>query len=134
MSVWTFCDFRTGTRNLVRDWLSGLPQGVGVRVKAALNALLLELELVSGPFDRQHGVGQLRGVQCKGLYELILKVANTQFRVIGFYGPALQEFTLLCGAVEKDGVLDPPTTCMIAQQRRSLASKDRRFVRVHEYD
>lgn len=136
MRVWTFYDFVTGSgRNAIREWVNGQAKGVSKPLKARLNALIAELELVDGPFDRQHGVGQLRGKPCKGLYEVILKVSKIQFRVLGCYGPRDQgEFTLLVGATERDGSFDPENACETAQQRRGLIATDRRYVSEHRFD
>lgn len=135
MRFWTFWDCLTESgRNVIRDWIAGLPQGTKQQVKARLTALLLELEQVEGPFDRARGVGQLRGDPCKGLYEILLRVDRTQFRVIGCYGPQLRgEFTLLMGAVEKGNRFTNPEVCRIGQERRTRI-QDRRFIIEHAYD
>lgn len=135
MNPWTFWDCLSDSRrNVIREWIAGQPSGVGPRLKAALNALLLELEQVRGPFDRSHGVGQLRGDTCKGLFELLLKVDRTQFRVIGCYGPRPRgEFTLLLGAVEKGNRFTNSEVCRTGQQRRAKI-QDRRFIVEHHYD
>ena len=136
MPFWQFfdCLSESRQRNLIREWVNDQPQGTRQRLKAALNVRLMELEQVEGPFDRAHGVGQLRGEPCKGLYEIILKVDKIQFRVISCYGPKPQgEFTLLMGTTEKGGRFTDQNVCPISHQRR-IRSQDRRFITEHTYD
>lgn len=129
---WRFLNFRSEFgRNLIRDWIDGLPNGTRQRVKARLNALVTELELKE-TLDRPY-VGQLRGAPCKGLYELIMKIDKTEFRVLGCYGPKPDEFTLLLGTSEKGNKFTNENACDTAQDRgRSI--HDSRRVCEHSLD
>jgi hypothetical protein len=129
---WTFYDYRNASgRNLIKDWVEGLPQGTRHHLKARLNALINELRFVDA-LDRSNGVGQLHG-ECAGLFELVLKVDKTQFRPIGCYGPAKTgEFTLLAGAIEKDGKFTEPSICVTARERASRIH-DRKHVCLHDF-
>ena len=130
--AWEFYDYVSASgRNAITDWIAGQPQGTRQRLKARLNALLLDLRTVDR-LDRGHGVGQLHG-ECSGLFELILFVDRIQFRPIGCYGPAkIGEFTLLAGAIEKGKQFTEPNVCRKAHERRSRIH-DRRHVCPHSF-
>jgi hypothetical protein len=130
---WTFYDYvSAGGRNAITDWIRDQPQGTRQKLKARLNALVNELRLAE-KLDRQNGVGQLHG-PCAGLYELVLFVDKIQFRPIGCYGPARTgEFTLLVGAIEKDGKFTEPDVCRRAHERAARI-RDKRHVCIHTFD
>jgi hypothetical protein len=133
-SGWTFFDFRNerGENEIVR-WT----KGPGKPAKARLNALVRNLSVLPRPFDRQDKVGLLRkSGPChgEGFIELIIKVANVQYRPIGWYGPDARTVTLLVGATERDGEFDPRNACEQAVTRKRLILSDRRKHLVeHDY-
>jgi len=129
MLEWTFFEFVSSTgRRAVRDWIGTFPKGTRARVKASVDALVSELQLLpNDQFERENGVGQLRH-DCSGLFELVMKVEKIQVRPIGFYGPGRREFTLLAGAVEKGNDFEPRTVCETANERKRLVASDRRFI------
>jgi len=132
MRHWIFLDFITANgRNVITDWIDSQPAGTRQKLKSALNTLLTILEKRED-LDRP-SVGQLRGQPCKGLFELVLFVDKIQFRPIGCYGPANNEFTLLAGAAKKGGNFIPPGVCVTAQTRRQLITQ-RSHVREHRFD
>jgi len=129
---WTFNDYITGSdRNVITDWINSQPAGTSQRLKSALNTLLMLLE--GQQVLERPSVGQLRGKQCRGLFELVLFVDNIQFRPIGCYGPTAREFTLLAGAIEKGRKLIPVDICDTANRRKADIAQ-RRHVRVHRFD
>ncbi len=73
-------------------------------------------------------VGQLRKGECKGLFEIVLKVNNVQHRPIGYYS-AKMEFTFLAFATERDGKFDPPNVCGTAKKRIEIIREDKERVR-----
>lgn len=130
---WRFLDFvDRGGENQIRRWLNEQPP----KVKAHINALIRNLAILDRPFTRQDKVGLLRKPPCAGeqLIELIAKIDKVQYRPIGWYGPEAREVTLLLGAIERGGELDPRNACHIAKQRKNLVKGDRGYVRDHQFD
>ena len=56
----------------------------------------------------------LTGQTCKGLREIRISTASGAYRLIGYFGPARQEFTLLAG-FQKKRESDTESNCKIAQ-------------------
>lgn len=67
------------------------------------------------------------------LLELRIPFKRVQYRPLGCYGPARREFTLLSGAIEKDGKI-PKAILQSAMDRMKLALEDRRWVREYQFD
>src|SRR5262245_9085965 len=131
---WTFYDFRSDRgENEILAWTSG----PGKPAKARLNALIRHLSVLERAFMREDKVGLLRKAgPCHGqdFIELIIKVANVQYRPIGWYGPDERTVTLLVGATERDGDFDPRNACTQAVNRKRLILTDRRKHLVdHDY-
>jgi hypothetical protein len=115
MQHWVFRDFVTAMgRNLVREWLDGLPPAA----KANINVHIRLCE-VTRPLRRPM-VGLLSGGDCGGLIELRVKVQNIAYRPLAYYGPEKGDITLLFGATERDGAFAPPDACRTAASRRGL--------------
>ena len=131
--AWAFYHYvGANGRDAIKDWIDAQPAGTRKRLKAQLNTRLNELRLADR-LERANGVGQLRR-ECAGLYELILRVDKIQYRPIGCYGPAKNgEFTLLAGAIEKDGKFTEPDICRRAHERAGRI-RDKRHVCLHSYD
>ena len=109
------------SRTVVGEWFNSQTDSVQnaflVRMKFLVN-------LPGNAWDRPY-VGQLHR-KCKGLFEIVLEVENVQHRPIGYFS-GKEEFTFLFFATERDGKLDPPNTCWLAQEAKTitLASKER---------
>lgn len=73
-------------------------------------------------------VGQLRHGDCKGLFEIVLKVNKVQHRPIGYFSGRM-EFTFLAFATERDGEFDPPDVCATAKKRLELIRERKERVR-----
>ena len=100
----------------VKEWIASLDRGAQVEVKAALNTqlrILAARERLGRP-----DVGFMRR-ECKGLLEIVLTVGNVEYRPLAYYGPDTRkrQVTILRGAIEKDGRLQPPTACATALRR-----------------
>lgn len=65
----------------------------------------------------------LEGKQCQGLREIRIKVKSGVYRILGFFGPARQEFTLLIGFKKQRGS-ETDQHCRIAQSRRKEVEND----------
>src|SRR5688572_32884857 len=115
---WTFYDFRSERgENLIRAWTNG----EGKAAKARLNVLRLHLSQLDRMFTRADNVGQLRKdgpCHGQGFIELLIKVQNVEYRPIGWYGPDKGSVTLLIGATERDGKLNPRNVCEQAINRK----------------
>jgi hypothetical protein len=72
-----------------------------------------------------------RGSQCEGLGELILKDEGVHYRIFGFCGPAVDDFTMLLPLRKND---DPTYkhSCEEAQKRKAEVVNDHK--RAREWD
>ena len=59
---------------------------------------------------------------CVGLGEIRFKVKRVQYRPLGFFGPEANQFTLLVGAIEKGGKIQPASACTSALKYVSALS------------
>jgi hypothetical protein len=126
MAVWTFLDFVDHRgRNLIHDWIEGLPMKARVRLQVQI-PILAGLPLLRLPYTRM-----LEG-ECDGLFEIRIEVDNVQYRPLAYYGPEKREITILTGATEVGGQLQPPGICATALSRRDLVEQDRRYVCPHD--
>ena len=66
------------------------------------------------------------------LVELRVVSAGSQYRPLGFYGPARRQFTLVLGAVEKGKL--PSRVLEAANERRKIVLADTSRVCQHEFD
>jgi len=66
----------------------------------------------------------LTGQQCQGLREIRIKAASGEYRILGYFGPARQDFTLLVG-FHKKSESDTERNCKIAQSRKREVDDDR---------
>jgi hypothetical protein len=111
------------SRTVVAEWFS-LQTG---RVQGAFETRLKFLIGQPRSVWKRPYVGTLTR-ECKGLYEIRLKVDNVQHRPIGYYSGEL-EFTILVFATERDWKLVPKNVCGLANERRALIERDGRHAR-----
>ncbi len=131
MSIWTFKDFIDGRgENPIRAWLEGLPEKV--RVKFTLRLQYLSAEVVH-PRPYVAALHDKKGEPCAGLSEIRLDCDGNAYRPLGYYGPGPGEFTLLVGAREKGGRLEPRGACTQATNRKALIEAEEGHIRDHEY-
>lgn len=111
----------TSNRTIVLDWFEAQDEDVQ---NAFLMRMKFLLTLPPSAWDRPY-VGQLTR-NCKGLFEIRLKVNKVQYRPIGYFSGA-EEFTFLAFATERDRKFDPVNICETAFNRKALieARKER---------
>lgn len=111
---WTFRTYRTVSGDDVIDqWYQGLSVKSRARV---LTRLLYIGDQPREGWKRPHF--DLLSGDCSGLGEIRFKIDRTQFRLVGFFGPEREEFTIVTVAVEKDSEFEPKNACKIAQRRK----------------
>lgn len=126
MGWWTILDYLAadGT-NEIRSWLDRLPTAAQVRIDARIGYLQITRvwppQYISARRD------------CQGIYELKIVSSGVQYRPLGFYGPERREFTLLMGAIEKGGRVEPRDFCDIALERRKIVNDDRSRIVPHRF-
>jgi len=110
---WVFKNFVSKRgNNEIRLWINR--QSSPVRAK------------IDGRIRYLQGVDQLKypyvekWVGEKDLYEVRVVFGNVQYRSLGCYGPDREEFTLLIGAIEKGGKLEPRDAVATAKTRMKL--------------
>jgi len=111
MKIWYFRDYVNHRgENEIATWVNGLP----VKDRAAIRARISFIEVLK-ELERP-AIAALKG-KCRGLYEVRISGIRVAYRPICYRGPGTNEITLLVGAVEKDGKLDPLTACDMAFAR-----------------
>jgi hypothetical protein len=129
MSAWSFFDYidERGT-NPIREWLMDKRE-VPVKARAKIQRTLLQLagtNLWMRPL-----ASNLDGYP--EIVEIRILWMNTQYRLLGFRGPSVKEFTLLFPAIEKGDAFVPPSAPSIAETRMYIVVGDRRRVREHSF-
>ena len=114
MSEWTFRDYLRAVggngkmtfENEILEWTLGLPK----KAQAKMDMMILSLQS-SAIWPPQY-VSALKG--CPQIFELRVSSFGVEYRPLGCHGPKRREFTLLKGAIEKGGKLEPPSACETA--------------------
>ena len=126
MGTWEILDYveASGT-NVISVWIDSLPAAAQVRIDTRIRYLeatqVWPAQYVSARKD------------CAGVYELRIVSAGVQYRPLGYFGPGRREFTLLMGAIEKGGKLEPRDFCKVATRRREIINGDRNRIVPHRY-
>jgi hypothetical protein len=126
MSAWTIFDFvNAGGVNEIRPWMDSLPKKAQARIDSIIRYLQI-VDVWPGQYisDRK---------DCDKIYELRIASGGVQYRPLGFFGPQRREFTILLGATEKGGKLEPRDFCTIATRLRGLVNANRKHVEPHRY-
>jgi hypothetical protein len=117
MRLWDF--FRPPDRNEVSKWAR--KEKLTPRERGQLNQKLDRL--VQLGFETAHGLDFLDGpvLHQRHIYKLVIH-AGRMLRPMLCLGPFnnKDEMTILCGAFEKDGILDPRDAPLKAEQIRQL--------------
>lgn len=118
-----------GKTTIVNKWFKEQSASVKAAFLNRMNALV---KLSENGWDRPD-VGQLRGKECKGLFEIVIFADNVQHRPIGYFSGKC-EFTFVVFAVEKGGKLTPPNICKTAKERiKIIEDKKENINRVREF-
>jgi hypothetical protein len=125
--AWTIFDYlaEDGT-NEIRDWIDSLPFKAQVKIDTRIRYL----EACSLVWPENY-ISALRG--CDDIYEFRIPASGVQYRPLGYYGPERGEFTILMGAIEKGGKLEPRQYCATATQRREKVNADRNRIIRHQF-
>lgn len=117
--AWKFLDYVNAQGgNEIREWIDSLDVK---RARIKIDVRLRDLQAVEQlryPYVEKW-VGE------PDVYEVRIVFGNVQYRLLGCYGPARREFTLLIGATMRDDKLDPRNAVEVAKTRMPLI-KDRR--------
>ena len=114
MGRWIFRSYRLarGTDE-IDEWYSALRPKLRAKVLTGLE-YLRDHPIQDWVRPR---VAPLHG-ECKGLNEIRFRLGKVQWRLIGFFGPGQNEFTIVIIAMEKNGRFEPRDTCKMAQHRK----------------
>lgn len=116
----TFFDYIDSSgENVIRAWLQ--QQGAGVRAK--FNTWIMHLE-ATPPGSWTRPFVDTLSRDCRGLIEIRVQRSKIQYRLLGFRGPNKREVTLVLGALEKEGKLEPPSACQQALSRKGEVEAD----------
>jgi hypothetical protein len=126
MAAWTIYDYvGADGNNEIRAWIDSLPIAAQVKIDTIIRHL--EAKVIWPPqyvSDRK---------DCAEIYELRIVSSGVQYRPLGYFGPQRREFTILLGAVEKGGELEPRAFCIIATRRRGIANGNKHRIVPHRY-
>ena len=127
--MWTFYDYvdETGT-NLIFEWLSGL----SVKARAKVQTRIRNLERLP---REQWGdwTGSLVGSGWEGILEMRFFVDRVRLRPLFCYGPGQRSATILMGAVEVGGEIEPRSASATCRARASEVRRGNHAVR-HPFD
>lgn len=114
MKYWNFKVFVTnnGEREF-QNWLDDLPPKDYFKIDKFIKHLEINKDM-SGPyFDKIKGYENLYEIKVYGVNKL-------PYRPLGCFGPNDREFTILLGAIKKNGHYTPKDAFKIADKRRKL--------------
>ena len=121
---WTFkcyCTASNGAQgaDVIDEWYK-LQDG---EVQAEMDATLEFFQYRPNTEWRRPKFDTLQGETCIGLREIRISAASGEYRVLGYFGPARQEFTLLIGYHKKRDS-DTDRACQKAQVRKGEIEND----------
>ena len=118
---WTFKCYYTASNGaaVIDAWYKRQDE----EVQAELDAILEFFQNRPNAEWRRPKLDTLKGQTCKGLREVRIRAASGVYRLLGYFGPARQEFTLLV-AFHKKSESDTQRNCKIAQQRKREVEND----------
>lgn len=113
MNNWTIKTFVTerGT-DVIQEWIEDLP----IKAQVAIDERIRFLALGNN-WHRPYA-HQLKGYD--GIWEIIIKSENVQYRPLGCFGPGDKVFSLLIGAREKDNKFVPQNAPKTAEKRKKV--------------
>jgi hypothetical protein len=96
---WRFLKYASDSqRDVIDEWLNGLPVGENKKVRIELETLLRLLRQTKLALWSRPQFALLSGSNCSGIGELIFASRGIPYRVLGCFGPDQGCFTLLIGA------------------------------------
>ena len=111
--AWVFKDFVSDRgENEIRRWIDSLPKAVRFKLDGRIR-YLQGVQQLKYPYVEKW-VGE------KDIYEVRVVFAGAQYRLLGCYGVGQKVFTLLVGAVEKSGQLNPREAVSTAKARMKI--------------
>lgn len=129
MNAWLFFDYLDERdTNPIRDWLMNKRE-VPTKARAKIQRILLQLagtRLWTRPLASNLD-------DYEGIVEIRVLWMNTQYRLLGFRGPAERQFTLLFPAKEQGDKFVPLAAPSIAQTRMHIVIADRRRIVEHRF-
>jgi hypothetical protein len=116
MDSWLFLDYLEERNvNPIRDWLMDKRQ-VPVKARAKIQRILTQL--AGTPLWKRPLASNLEGYD--GIVEIRVLYMNTQYRLLGFRGPADRQFTILFPALEQGDRFVPESAAEIAMRRMQI--------------
>src|ERR1035438_198120 len=128
MNEWAFRDFIDRDRNPIREWLLDKRQ-VPLKARAKIQRILLQLTgtaLWTRPLASNLD-------DYPGIVEIRIRWMNTQYRLLGYRGPAERQFTLLYPALEKGDQFVPLNAPEIAPNRMTVVESERSRTVEHSF-
>ena len=131
MPLWTFLDYvDEAGRNVIAEWAKRLPARARVKFHTRLQYM--------APLPRDQWASgwskSLVGKDWRDIYEIRFFVDKVQWRPLYCFGPEPGEITILGGAHEKGGKLEPdapPKTCQ--DRRAEIGRKETKHVTPHDF-
>lgn len=121
---WTFkCYYSASNGAAGADVIDAWYKLQDEEVQGELDAILEFFQNRPNAEWRRPKFDTLTGQTCKGLREVRISTASGAYRLLGYFGPERQEFTLLIG-FQKKRESDTENNCKIAQQRRREVEND----------
>lgn len=121
------CYLSSSGRDVIDDWFRD--QGPKVQAEFLARLHYLKQQPITG-WTRPH-FARLTG-DCAGLGEIRFKADRVQHRLLGFFGPAQAEFSIVICAQEKDGKFEPRDACKTGLHRKGDILRD--GAHAHECD
>ncbi len=112
--MWTFYDYVDGDgANVFHDWLWSLSK----KARAKINTRISDLERLPRA-DWGDYTGPLVGPGWEGIFEMRFFVDRVRLRPLFCYGPTPESATILLGAVEVGGEIEPRNAARTCQARK----------------
>ena len=121
---WTFkcyCKASNGAQgaDVIEEWYKLQDE----EVQAEMDAILEFFQYRPNMEWRRPKFDTLQGKTCTGLREIRISAASGEYRILGYFGPARQDFTLLIGFHKKRDS-DTEHACRTAQVRKQEVEND----------
>ena len=123
---WTFLDYvEVDGTNVIEVWLESLPIKAQARVDSRILAMMGQIIWPEGWVSAYEVYD--------GILEMRITNAGIQYRPLGCYGPEQRQFTLLIGAIEKDGRIAKGILQSAVARRKTILG-DRSRARNHQFN